>query len=114
MIVHVVLFRPKPSLTPEAREALLASFTAAVQEIASLRRARVGRRVRTGRPYEQAMREDYTHAAVLEFDDQAGLLAYLAAPAHEELARRFFADVEQVLVYDFNLEEGARSAMSDL
>jgi hypothetical protein len=51
---------------------------------------------------------------VLEFEDEAGLRAYLTAPAHEELARRFFEDVEQVLVYDFELEEGTSDAMSGL
>jgi len=114
VIAHVVLFRPRSSLTPDAREALLGSFTTAVGGIGALRRARVGRRVRTGRPYEQAMREDYTHAAVLEFDDEAGLRAYLTAPEHEELARRFFESVEQVLVYDYELEEGTSDAMGGL
>jgi hypothetical protein len=104
VIAHIVLFRPRASLAPADREALLASFTTAVQEIAALRRARVGQRVRTGRPYERASREDYTHVAILEFDDEAGLQAYLTAPAHEELARRFFAGVETALVYDFDLD----------
>ena len=52
------------------------------------------------------MSVDYSYAAVLEFDDRSGLLAYLADPAHEELGHRFFASFEQALMYDFDLEEG--------
>ena len=44
------------------------------------------------------MREDYTHAAILEFDDLDGLTAYLEHPAHAELASRFFECFEQALM----------------
>jgi hypothetical protein len=67
----------------------------------------VGRRIRTGRPYEQLMTEDYTHAAILEFDDRAAFDAYLAHPAHEGLAARFFEAFDTALFYDFELAEAA-------
>ncbi len=105
MIAHVVLFRPRPYLDAAARESLAAAFAAALREIPSIRRARVGRRVRVGRPYEMAMR-DYPYAAVIEFDDAAGLGAYLNHPAHEQLAARFFTAFEEALMYDFDLAEG--------
>jgi|SRR5687767_11199866 len=107
MIAHVVLFRPRPDLTPDARAALTEAFEAAIREIPSIRRARVGRRVTHGRPYEALMRVDYEYAAILEFDDLSGLRAYLAHPTHDQLASRFFSASVDALMYDFELSDGA-------
>lgn len=106
MIAHVVLFRPRADLSPAARSALAEAFESAVREIPTIRRARVGMRVLHGHAYEALMRVDYQYAAVLEFDDTAGLRAYLEHPAHLQLASRFFDVFEHALMYDFNLEEG--------
>ena len=108
MIAHVVLFTPKPGLDTGERQRLADAFTAAVTEIPSVRRARVGRRVTHGRPYEQLMRVDYSHAAVIEFDDIVGLQAYLNDPVHDVLASRFFAAFEHALMYDFDLDDAER------
>jgi stress responsive alpha/beta barrel protein len=109
MIAHIVLFTPKRHLPSEARQALAAAFAAAIEQIPSVRRARIGRRVTHGRPYEQLMAIDYSHAAVIEFDDVNGLNAYLNDPAHERLAAVFFASFEHALMYDFDLDEGERA-----
>jgi hypothetical protein len=101
MIAHVVLFRPRTDLAPDARDALTGAFEAAIREIPSIRRVRVGKRVTHGRPYEALMRVDYQYAALLEFDDLAALKAYLEHPAHERLATQFFAAFEEALMYDF-------------
>lgn len=106
MIAHLVLFRPRADLADGDRQALGDAMTKALAAIPSIRRARVGRRITHGRPYEQLMRVDYTHAALLEFDDLDALHAYLQHPAHEELARRFFLSFEEGLFYDFALGEG--------
>lgn len=106
MIAHVVLFQPKHDLSPDERRGLAAAFSAAVTQIPSVRRARFGRRVRHGRPYEQLMNVDYSHAVVIEFDDVEGLTAYLNDPVHAQLATRFFAAFEHALMYDFELGEG--------
>jgi hypothetical protein len=106
VITHLVLFRPRAGLSDANRRALAEALTTAIGEIPSVRRARVGRRVRHGRPYEQMMRVDYEYAAVLEFDDLAGLSAYLAHPAHDALAARFFDSFEEALMYDYDLREG--------
>ena len=105
MIVHVVLFTPKPALDAGERRRLADSFITAVTQISSVRRARVGRRVTHGRAYEQLMRVDYTHVAVIEFDDLSGLQAYLNDQVHEVLASRFFAAFEQALMYDFDVDD---------
>lgn len=110
MIVHVVLFRPKADLSPADEDALERTFTAAIAEISSIRRVRVGRRITHGRGYETLMRTNYSHIALLEFDRPADLKAYLEHPAHEALATRFFAAFEEALMYDFALVDGSALA----
>lgn len=111
MIAHVVLFRPKPTLGSEERAALVDAFTGAFASIPSVRRVRVGTRVRTGRPYEPAMSENYTHAAIVEFDDRAAFQEYLDHPAHADLAARFFESFEVALFYDFEMGEDAATLL---
>lgn len=108
MIAHVVLFRPRAELTAAERDALGSAFLEAVQEIETIRQVRVGRRVTHGRGYEQLMAVDYTHAVILEFDDVAGLKAYLEHPAHGGLAQRFFSALESALMYDYDLGDHTR------
>ena len=111
MIAHVVLFRLKAGLTEEHRDGLAEALSLAAREIPSIRQARVGTRVTVGRAYEQLMTADYPFAAVLEFADITALKAYLDHPIHERLAQRFFACIEQTLLYDFELwesDEGIR------
>jgi hypothetical protein len=109
MIAHLILFRPRATLSDDERRGLADALVGALQAIPSIRRARVGRRVTHGRPYESLMRVDYTYAAVLEFDDVAGLKAYLEHPVHEALGNRFFETFEEALMYDFELKEGAEA-----
>jgi hypothetical protein len=106
MLVHLVLFRPRPDLDAAGRQRLAAALSAVIREIPSVRHARVGRRVTHGRPYEQLMRVDYTHVALLEFDDLNGLKAYLEHPSHEQLASRFFESFEEALMYDYEVADG--------
>jgi hypothetical protein len=106
MIVHLVLFKPRADLSRDARRQLAASFETALNRIPSIRRARVGRRRTHGRGYETLMTVDYQFAAVLEFDDEAGLKAYLEHPAHQQLGAQFFDVFDQALIYDFELTEG--------
>ena len=51
------------------------------------------------------MTADYPLAVILEFDDVTALKAYLDHPVHELLAQRFFACIDQALMYDFELWE---------
>lgn len=107
MIAHVVLFKPRADLSAEARRQLAASFETALKQIPSIRRARLGKRITHGRGYEALMTVDYQYAAILEFDDAAGLRTYLEHPAHQQLGSKFFDIFEQALMYDFDLTEGA-------
>jgi hypothetical protein len=106
MIAHVVIFRPRPGLSDPERRGLADAFRDALRDIPSIRRARFGHRTTHGREYESLMRVDYQYAAILEFDDLAGLKAYLQHPVHEALGSRFFATFEEALMYDFELKDG--------
>ena len=52
------------------------------------------------------MQSDYTHLAILEFDDLAGLKAYLEHQVHEELGTQFFAAFDEALMYDYDVADG--------
>ncbi len=85
VISHVVLFRPRATLTPEQRTALIESLKAAVTGIPSIKRTTIGKRILLNRPgYETQMAEHYEYSAILEFDSEADLRAYLDHPAHSE------------------------------
>ena len=102
MISHVVLFRPRATLTEAEREALITALQHAVSGIATIRRATIGKRTLLNRPgYETQMAEHYEYSAILEFDSEADLRLYLDHPAHVDLGRRLFTAAEAVLAYDF-------------
>lgn len=106
MIAHVILFTPKRDLPDRAREDLLASLTTAASAIPSIRRFRIGPRVKHGLPgYEQTMRDDFAFAAVVEFDDMDGLTSYLAHPAHHAIGEHFRASAERSLAYDYEFRD---------
>jgi hypothetical protein len=116
LIAHVVLFRLRGDVPVSERRALIDAYAVALRDIPSIRRARVGQRVLMGRAYEDLMRTDFPHAAILEFDDAAGVRAYLDHPAHQEISTRFFAALRETLVYDFEMEgsaEGLRGMLED-
>ena len=108
VITHVVLLRPRADLPATERAGLAEALRVAIETIPSIRRARIGRRVRFGRGYEELMRTDYEFVALLDFDDLDGLKAYLDHPAHEALAARFFQVLDDALMYDYDVEEGVK------
>ena len=103
MVFHIVLFRPRPGISDADRRALLDALALAAQTIPGVRRFHVGRRVTHGRGYEQLMTQDFPYAAVVEFDDLAGLKAYLQHPAHEALGAKFTELLEAGLIYDYEM-----------
>jgi hypothetical protein len=46
--------------------------------------------------------------AVVEFDDEAGLRAYLSHPQHLALGERFNAAADAAMIYDFNVTDDFR------
>ena len=104
MIAHVILFQPRPGLTRQQRDAVLSALSSAARGAPSVRACRVGRRIRHGLPgYEQAMRQDFEFAAILEFDDEEGLRAYLQHPAHAAIGEHFTTAAAAALAYDYEL-----------
>ena len=102
MIAHIVLFRPKASLSDDERRALIAALDHAVSGIPSIRRTTIGRRVLLNRPgYETQMAEHYEYSAILDFDSESDLRAYLDHPSHNNLGRLLFTAADAVLAYDF-------------
>jgi len=102
VISHVVLFRPRPTLTEAEREALIAALQHAVSGIPAIRHATIGKRILLNRPgYETQMAEHYEYSAILEFDSEADLRAYLDHQAHVDLGKQLFTSAEAVLAYDF-------------
>ena len=106
MIAHAVLFKPKHELTAAQRQVVIDDLKAAASAIPSVRRLRVGKRIRHGRPgYEQLMREDFEYLVIVEFDDVEGLTAYLAHPQHDAIGAHFMQSAASALAYDYEIED---------
>jgi hypothetical protein len=95
--------KPRPDLSSSDRQALVAAFERAMHEIPSVRDVRVGRRIPHGAGYEASMLDTADYLVVIDFDDLAGLQAYLRHPAHEELGARFNQSLSSALIYDFEV-----------
>lgn len=113
MISHIVLFRPKPHLSPGDRQALIDALRNAVSGIPSIKRTTIGRRVLLNRRgYETQMPEHYEYSAIIDFESEADLRAYLDHPAHVELGKRLFECADAVLAYDFVVTDPGKLAVS--
>ena len=110
MIAHVVLFTPRGDLPEPARRALVDALGSAAREVAGVTRFDVGRRITHGLPgYEQAMRDDYAYAVIVEVATIDALKSYLAHPAHVAIGRHFTASAARALAYDYEMVD-ARDA----
>ncbi len=106
MIVHLVLFQPRENLPEETSARLLDDMREAARTIPSIRRFRIGRRVKHGLPgYETSMRDNYGFAAFIEFEDAGGLATYLQHPSHQAMGAHFTISAERALGYDFEIIE---------
>jgi Stress responsive A/B Barrel Domain len=106
MLFHVVLFRPRPDLASAERADLVEALEGALQRIPSIRRFHIGRRVTHGAGYEALMPVPLDYGAVIEFDDLAGLKAYLEHPAHKALGSRFMQSLESSAIFDYQMQSG--------
>jgi hypothetical protein len=102
MVIHVVLYRPRAGLEVAAGERLAEAIELARREISAIRRFTVGRRLEDGPAYKQGPFPDFPFVALIEFDNRAGLLAYLEHPMHASLGRQFGETLDAALVYDFD------------
>ena len=114
MLAHVVLFRLRSDVTHAEREGLVRALDVALHSIPSIRDFHIGKRVTFGAGYEQGA-PSLDLCALIQFDDFAGLKAYLAHFAHEDIGGRFTASIEEALVYDYEMmgPEGARVLLEE-
>jgi hypothetical protein len=103
VISHVVLLKPRADLTRDDRRGFVALFERALREIPSVRGVRIGRRIAHGAAYESLARDGFEFVAAIDFDDLAGLQAYLHHPAHQALGARFYDTLSAAAVYDFEM-----------
>jgi hypothetical protein len=112
MISHIVLFKPRLTLGPAERTAVVEHLKTAIAQCPTVRGCRIGRRVQHGVPgYEQLMAEDYQFALILDFDNVGGLVAYLQHPAHAGIGGLFTSAASASLAYDYevvDLREAAK------
>jgi hypothetical protein len=106
MLFHIALFRPRPDLTAADTVGLVEALESALQQIPSIRRFHVGRRVIHGAGYEALMPVALDYAAVVEFDDLGGLEAYLEHPAHQALGKCFMSSLESSMIFDYQMQGG--------
>jgi hypothetical protein len=112
MVSHLVLMKPRPDLTTADEAAFIDAFDRAMRDIPTVRGVRIGRRVTHGAGYETSA-PDMDYVAIIDFDDLAGLQAYLRHPAHDDLGRLFGQSLSGALVYDVEVGgvEVLRSAL---
>jgi hypothetical protein len=107
MVSHIVLFQPRPDLSAADQVDLVEALENALRGIPSVRRVQVGKRIRHGTGYEALMSVDLGYAAVLEFDDLAGLQDYLHHPAHQALGKRFMTSLSASAIYDYEMHDAS-------
>lgn len=105
MILHVVLYRPRPDLPDDDRRAFAEAVGRARSVVSSIRQFWVGRRIADGPTYLLGGFPEFPFAAIAAFDDRAGLLEYLQHPAHAEVGRWFNGTAEAALIYDFEVAD---------
>ena len=106
MIAHVVLFTPRADLTDADARSFAQMFSVACREISSIRRVRVGRVfAQESSGSSRVGDKTYKVAAYVEFDDVAGLRAYMEHPKHTELAGLFWKYCESTVFVDAEVHD---------
>jgi len=107
VIAHIVLFTPKAGLEPEDVRSFARLISDACRNIPTLVRSMVGRSVDVDAGYQRNFGDTtYKFAAILEFADQAGLVAYLNHPIHEELGRAFWEVCASTAILEVEFVDG--------
>jgi hypothetical protein len=101
VILHIVLYRPRPGLDDAAKRGFIEALVSTRAAVPSIRNFWVGRRLENGPSYRISGFPEFPFAAVIAFDDGAGLLAYLQHPLHDAVSRHFNGAAESAFIYDF-------------
>jgi len=106
VIAHIVLFEPKPEVTPEQRRDFLQSIRDAARRIPAIRNARIGKTFNLYQmPEVSHGQATYSFSAVFEFDDKAGLQSYLTHQVHDRVRLLFWQLCSSTLIVDVELIE---------
>ena len=103
MIVHLVLFTPRPDLSDVERETIRQTLDHALSHIPTIRRFEIGRRLRLGTTYDRVAPIDFEFCVAIDFASEADLTAYLAHPAHQRLGQLFYETSAHALACDFKM-----------
>ena len=109
MILHLVLFTPRPDLSAAEQARLATALDLALTTIPTVVSYRIGRRVRTGAAYD-ALPGSFEFCGVMEFEDLEGLAGYLSHPAHIELGQLFYTTSAEALAADFDVVSSSPAA----
>jgi hypothetical protein len=107
MIVHLVLFNPKPEASPESLRSFARTIHESCRRIPSIERVRIGRKTTFDAGYARSFGDQtYRYVAILEFGDEDGLKQYLTHPLHAELGRMFWENCESTVVVEARAMDG--------
>ena len=107
MIGHIVLFNPKAGLAESSLLSFGLSIQKAFSAIPTVKRALIGRRLSIDAGYERSLgHKTYEFTAILEFENEAALIAYLRHPLHAELGRLFWDYCESTVISEVRLVDG--------
>jgi hypothetical protein len=109
VILHLVLFTPRASVTTDEQDRFERALERALTTIPSVVSYRIGRRIRFGAAYER-ISAAFEFCGVIEFADREGLSAYLTHPAHEELGHLFYQTSAEAFAGDFEAVASAPAA----
>jgi Stress responsive A/B Barrel Domain len=105
LIVHLVLYTPRPDLTDAERATIRETLEHALTRIPAIRSYRVGRRVRMGAIYDRVAPLNFEYLVAIDVDDEHALSEYLAHPAHQTLGQLFYKTSAHALACDFKVGE---------
>jgi hypothetical protein len=101
MILHVVLYQPRASATPEDLAALTTSLEVACREIPAIQQVRVGKAGELRVAYDgRSSGQIYEYLALFEFRDELDFRAYLEHPQHRVLGEMFWKVCERTHIMD--------------
>jgi hypothetical protein len=103
MILHVVLYRPRPDLSDRDKHAFLQALTEARHTVGSIRHFWVGRALSDSPAYLMSVSSEFPFVAIAAFADRVGLLEYLEHPTHAAVSRLFNGTAEAALIFDFDV-----------
>ena len=115
MILHVVLYQPKASATPEELAELADALEGASREISSITQVRVGKAVDFGFGYSTWPKDQNNgNVAIFEFRDRIALETYLAHQTHKRLAALFWSTCDQPVIIDVSAIDPTRDSVQSL